>query len=344
MSDKYIRFGLNIRKRMEGTAIGYAYAIFQNKEVKDHGHYGWAVTPADQAPGFEQSSTRRMATMSMSKTITAAATVKALAMHQPVLTIDSHIAPYLPANWLRGPGVASLTFKHLLTHTSKLVDMKSDPDTYASLQATILLGSNGPVKYQNSNFTLLRILIPYILLGPAHFQPFEGDPDRNAAITASHYIAFVQDHVLDPAGITGASIGPTGPKPFTRYYNFNLPVVSDADPDDNDDAKLRCGAGYWNLSAQEYGRFIAALPAGDIMHPERWLMMSSNLLGCYAFGSDGKRRGHNGGFQYSDFAGCSAGWLTCPDGVTAVLLINSLGGDHADPPKLLSDAYDAALN
>src|SRR5688500_6018536 len=72
------KFAQNIRSALDGTAVGYAYAINQNGQLKKSGAGGWARTILDLPPGYPipvgvpQSATKRMNIASISKPITAA--------------------------------------------------------------------------------------------------------------------------------------------------------------------------------------------------------------------------------------------------------------------------------
>jgi len=56
---------------------------------------------------------------SVSKLVTAMAMTKLLYRHN--ISPDAHILPWLPKYWNKGPGVEKITFRQLLTHTSRLV-------------------------------------------------------------------------------------------------------------------------------------------------------------------------------------------------------------------------------
>ena len=51
---------------------------------------------------------------SVGKMFTTIAVLQSLARHH--LSIDSRIWPFLPPDWVRGPGIDTITFRELLTH------------------------------------------------------------------------------------------------------------------------------------------------------------------------------------------------------------------------------------
>jgi Beta-lactamase len=88
-------------------------------------------------PQTNMTSQSRMGVMSMSKTITATAVVKQIAKLSDAgqnISVDSPITSFLPSQWVRGPNVDNLTFRHLMTHTSGLTPMTTaDPDCRENL-------------------------------------------------------------------------------------------------------------------------------------------------------------------------------------------------------------------
>src|SRR5688572_23795659 len=108
----FSRFEQNLKLRLAGKSMGYAYAIYERDVLKRAGSGGVAVWPH-----VPHSPDRRTTMLSMSKTITAAAVMKAMEQIRArgrLISINSPIAPYLPVNWHKGENVSRMTFKHLL--------------------------------------------------------------------------------------------------------------------------------------------------------------------------------------------------------------------------------------
>jgi hypothetical protein len=108
------------------------------------------------------------------------------------------------------------------------------------------------------------------------------------------------------------------------------------------------------MSAREFGRFIAHLSHGSIMSQARWNSMHENPagdptkgalagLGLFVFpGKHGAYYGHNGGWEVGG-VGAYAGWMTYPDGTTAVMVVNSNNIINKEPEfGILMPCYDAA--
>ena len=346
------RFEQNLKARLAGKVTGYAYAIYEYDSLKRSGAAGHAVLPSTL-----HSPNKRQTALSMSKTVTAAAVMKAMEQMRAQgvsITIDSPIAPYLPSNWTLGPRVNQMTFRRLLTHRSGLrpaeVDPESDdPDTFVNLRQTIQYGAtdedfaNAKPFYANANFCLFRVIIPYMISNRASLTADEGDVATIARTTAQRYVGYVQTYILQPIGLNDITVVPTGPEPFTRYYRFGQPGVFFADPTD-DSAMLRTGAGYWHMSAKEFGTFISSLRHhGKIISSESYKLMTDNNLGMYVATSPaGKSWEHNGATTNGAGAGSVAAWMAFSNGITAVLFANSQGGLSEPPQEVLRQAFNGS--
>jgi CubicO group peptidase (beta-lactamase class C family) len=339
-------FEANLKAELQSKTVGYEYAIYENTVLKKAGAGGYAFIP-----GKPQSPDRRMTVMSMTKTITATGVMKAieeLNAQGKKVTIDSKIAPYLPSEWHLGPRVNELTFRHLLTHTGGLRPATGDPDSYLGLKQTILNGVNnddfGTWHYRNANFCLFRIIIPYMIMSPAEVKNIEKLSWEERALTLGNtYVGYIKQHVLALAGLTDIDIVPTGPKPYVRYYKFGDNSAYASDPVD-DTAVLRTGAGYWFMSAKEYATFLTALRNAKIVGWPYAKSMQDDNLGMYGVPSKyGTYWDHNGGFPpQANGSGAMADWMMFPNGVTAVILVNSSGGTTKPPQQIMRDAFDAA--
>ena len=96
---------------LKGTTNGYAVVITKgNKSTAAAG--GWAKRPVDG--GVKMTTNTRSFIASSTKPITAIATLQLLEANN--LTLAHKIAPWLPANWQKGPGINQLTFRDLLQH------------------------------------------------------------------------------------------------------------------------------------------------------------------------------------------------------------------------------------
>jgi CubicO group peptidase (beta-lactamase class C family) len=377
------RFGHKINNQLAGRAVGYQYVIYDGAALTKANAGGFAV----RSPAVAMTADRRMTTTSMTKTITAAAFMRALEIHNqqgPTITIDTGIEPYLPASWALGPHVSQMTFKDLLTHESGLRSV-ADEDLFDSLRQTIANGSTDAnwhqYAYQNSNYSMFRVLIPNILYG----RGVSAEPDRRALLaeraalqaelataspaekpaiaaqikavndklaklesaelhTAKLYVKFVQQSVFGPIGLGGVGLAPTGPQEAIEYYNFTDPSKI-GHGQDYQFYLLRVGAGHWFMSSNEFGKFIANLRNGAIVSANSFQLMVDNSIGLGVDNSTvgGPNWNHNGGFADGGGAGMQGDWMALPNGMTAVILANSVGGITKSLENVIRNAYNAAF-
>ncbi len=158
----YTTWGQKIDTTINQQAVGYGYIILNNGLLVASNAYGKARTASD-TPEAAMTLDSRSNAASVTKTMTAVAALKLLTAKN--VSVTSSIAPYLPQSWQLGQGVSAITFAQLLTHTSGIRDTLNPDTSYANLKATMaqnILPANKVYKYQNANFALFRILIPYL--------------------------------------------------------------------------------------------------------------------------------------------------------------------------------------
>lgn len=314
-------------------------------------------------PDVKMGSGTRMDVLSMSKTITAAGIVRQLLANG--LTPQEKIGNHLPSYWAVDPQVADLTFAHVLTHSGGLVGDQANFDQLQALCAGPPGGSVGMVKYQNINYSLLRVLLAYLDPNMGPFLQSLGEADWARPLlssnTATAYVNNIQANILGPSGAESASVGPTDS--FLDQVSWALQVNKQAewftdnlgdlgDQHDPTNGYLTCGADRWNMSARDYGRFIAHL-INNKLQPNPWPTMrdtrapgaASTLpgypsgdarLGVWRFqGPDGTGNyyGHNGG--WSD---AFTGWMAFPSNVSVVFFANSTLG-ATEQEKMILDSW-----
>jgi CubicO group peptidase (beta-lactamase class C family) len=359
------RFKSNLTGELVEKSVGAAFAIYRNGAEQEVDWRGYAVKPSH--PMLPET---RFNLMGMSKTITAVAVMKALDIAQARgehVSIHSPIAPYLPPSWARGRDVWRMTFRDLLRHESGLRAVgPGDPDRYGNLRATIARGAvTGPLglpaygryAYCNCNFALMRVLIPRLLAEQDGFSdPFFLDELTGMGDeVALAYVDFVRERLLAPLGID-ATVGRSGPAPYTRYYNYANPLIyMPADPMGLD-AVRRAGAGHWYMSVRELAIFLARLRMGHIISPGSFQLMTTHELGLYRVGDaataehGGDYLTHNGFMSHgnpapndANNAGAHAAWMMFPNGVTAVLFHNADQTSLDDPMWILKRAFEGAF-
>lgn len=212
---------------------------------------------------------------SVSKTTTAAAVIKMLASKG--LTVDNKISPYIYSDWSQGSNIGTLTFRHLLTHTSALGQATNCGNnvTYASLKGMVAAGVTatdiGTASYGNCNFALVRELM--LALSGTSLQP---DGQQRASQSASAYIAYVNAQVFQPVGVSPSACKPPSGKGHTLSYSNSTGSSAGTDWDD---WTLSCGGGGWVLSTNDMFRVMNDIATGNTLlaAAERKEMIQGNL-------------------------------------------------------------------
>ena len=290
------RMAAEIRKRVDGQAFGWQFAIATNGARTLAGAGGSARSDAD-TPGRGNPApmrpTMRYELASLTKNTTAVATMRLL--RAKGLTVDSPVGPWLPRDWVLGPGYASssvrrVTFAQLMSHTSGINQLVQAPppgtpkldNTYQGMRDIVAAGTkpNSPRQYRNANYAMLRVLngVLWRLLGGT----IDG---KSPAISAETHALYAMDHlrrhVLEPAGIKNvtcevadtATAGKSYPKGATQSTTGGVLKV---------DVKRCAGHMGLRLSAMEVATYLSALRAGKIIAAEDLQTMDQRRLGWEA--------------------------------------------------------------
>lgn len=239
---------------VNGGPTGWSYSISKSGQDVGGNSGGFARRPndANNIPGgipFSQGT--RIQLMSVTKSITAIAIVRALDAAN--IDVDTPVSGYLPGSWVKGPGyganaVKPVTFRHLLTHTSGILQEFEDPandistwgNRWDSLQPLVANGSTPDVaageQYKNANFALLRVLLPKLWSladGPA-----------GAVTEANHglrFLSYVNTRILAPAGVMEASCWDNNDFANTHAYNRTNLLIAGSPLGYQADAYNECG-------------------------------------------------------------------------------------------------------
>jgi CubicO group peptidase (beta-lactamase class C family) len=189
------RLAQSIGTQLRGTAVGYVALVGRSPMVAS----GLARTAADP-PKLAMGLDVMVNVASVGKMFTTIAVLQSLARHH--LSIDSRISPFLPPDWVKSPGVATITFRELLTHRagfrldSGLV-FTTDNAARDQVRHGIDQVDQQVPSYNNINFTIFRDLLPFL----------EGARDQGPAANR-FFIAYVQRQVFGPVGVTDATCAP----------------------------------------------------------------------------------------------------------------------------------------
>ncbi len=229
---------------------------------------------------------------SVGKMFTTIAVLQSLARHH--LSIDSRISPFLPPDWVKGPGVDTITFRDLLIHRAGFrLDsgrvFETDDAAREQIRHGIKQADKQEADYNNINFTIFRDMLPFM----------EGAPDPGPAARAAAadrlFITYVQRHVFDPVGVKDAKCAPIRnamlmypPPGAGTAHGRPLPVGPSG-----------CSAGNWFMTPASMRRVLEGLISGDrLLSSRQRQQMDEDCLGwdCSVADQAGYR-GKDGGFS-----------------------------------------------
>jgi CubicO group peptidase (beta-lactamase class C family) len=280
------RLAHSIDSQLRGHVVGYVALIGTSKVVAS----GLARTAADP-PKLAMGPDVMVNVLSVGKMFTTIAVLQSLARHH--LSIDSRIWPFLPPDWVKGPGIDTITFRELLTHRagfrldSTLV-FKTGNAAREQIKQGIQQIDKQVADYNNIDFTIFRDMLPFM----------EGAPDPGPAARAAaadrFFLTYMQRQVFDPVGVTDATCAPVRnavliyPPPDTRTARGRqAPVPPSA-----------CSGGGWFMTPAGMLRVLQGLISGSLLSLSQRQQMDRNCLGwdC-SFTSQPGYRGKGGGPQ-----------------------------------------------
>ncbi|MCH8904851.1 MAG: serine hydrolase, partial [Bacteroidetes bacterium] len=211
-------FIANLEDEVANKCVGYAFAVFAEGDLQGVRSGGFSRTSAD-LPELKFAPTKRVTVASVSKTITAIGVLQLLEKNS--LSITAKIYHQLPSDWSLGSNIKTISYEDLLTHFSgfRTPDKRVGFD-YSELESYVSAGIELEDKkddvYENINFTLFRIIIPYL----DGFDPLTDNPGNDIGkATSDAYIDYMMTNVLNPAGIMFADCQAEEIDP-TLYYPF----------------------------------------------------------------------------------------------------------------------------
>ena len=343
-------FEQNVRDTFTGQSVGFTYAIGQNGTLVRSGEIGFGRTEDEPDEEVNRDIDRddRMHIATIGKTITPAAVLRLL-QDIPGVDLGSSVDPYLPASWVKGPGIggSAFTFRHLLAHKSGLFyGQVAEGETDDRLAEHIEIGNilpQEPAAYDNVNHALFRVIIPN-LLGERHTDSSETEAQFHARVFGE----YVQEVVFTPAGVPAERATTVPPGNANRYY----PWPYDQQPGDNGtDFSLSYGPYGWYMSVVDLLRVLTYLRfTEDIISNESRTVMNTERLGWW-----NTRTGANGGIYNMKQGGWR--WSSNPTkgmqsvvanfsaGVQAAVIVNSRPEETEtfDMASVMRDAFDNAF-
>ena len=320
------RLASSINTQLKGKVVGYVALIGTSKVVAS----GLARTAADP-PKLAMGPNVMVNVASVGKMFTTIAVLKSLARHH--LSTGSRIAPFLPPNWVRGPGVGTITFGELLTHRAGFrLDSGLVFKTGNAAREQIRHGVQQVDKqvgdYNNIDFTIFRDMLPFM----------EGvrDPGPAARAVAADrfFLSYVQRQVFDPVDVTDATCAPVR----HAMLMYPPPGAGTAPGKQAPVPPSACSAGGWFMTPAGMLRVLQGLISGSLLSGGQRQQMDRNCLGwdC-SITSQAGYRGKGGG-PYCDGSACLQTFAGILAGTIPVVIAT-----NSDPGKPLFAIVQTAL-
>jgi len=238
-------FATALKKALASSTAGYIFQLRQHGRSIASDHANWAKLPADGSESWAHSV--RMHIASCSKLVTAIAMTRTLGTHN--LPPSTKIIDYLPSYWAKGPNIDKITFAQLMTHRSGFRVNGSDmsyPTMKALIAGGVTTGDLGVYSYQNTNFSICRILLPVMngtIPASTRFAAAVEDQTWDFTTTAA-YADYVTQHLLQPAGVSGPTL--THPNDDALAYTF-----PPANGWNSGDLTTESGGAGWHMSVDD---------------------------------------------------------------------------------------------
>lgn len=363
-------FETNLRDSFTANCVGMQYSIIRNENISRDGAIGKARL-SNNPPETDYNTTHRKSVQSCSKTLTSLALLAVL--KEKNLTKDDLLVQFLPSSWSFQTGLLDITFKDMLIHRTAIDDSVTiDPamgqmapnGTYESMKSYALHGglrANKSWHYANTNFTLLRVAIAYLLEGGEIEDMIQSGNEADVpAFVAETYVQAVRDYILIPAGVDSRAdvrIWDDNTSDFSQSScSYNFKNLSLSGYVHYDQRLTGSGAGGWYLNANEYAAVMAAF------FNEKYALLDveevtttgelTSRLGMYNriyTNGDFSRSyfTHNGAFDDGFGRGGRAIWIHIPnENVQVMIQINSANNDFTirEAETAIMRAYENAFS
>jgi D-alanyl-D-alanine carboxypeptidase len=325
--------------------IAWGYVISQNGTMERGGAFGDARNEEDGQVDFTINKEINVA--SVSKFYTAVGAMQLLEANG--LTINDSIMDWLPASWVKGPGVSGLTFRDLLTHRSGLQSTNSNFSVtlgYQGLEDCIATGVVNPKtrNYLNVNFALFRVLIPALWDALPGSPAIDIESDAN---TQFMYLLYMQQNIFDLLDLPLVGCMPESRSTCTLYYNS-------ADGDDvagayYGDWNPMCGGGGYFMTLLEMAKTQAYFEHTEVLLSEESKeIMKANRIGmdqASASEEHGSYYGKGGSIGNGANQGVQTQIEMFPiNGVDIVVVMNTQGVTFQNGVGIKQMIYDAYNN
>ncbi len=253
-----VRFVRTMTSALDTQVAGYAYELRRSGLPVFTGSRGSARLDGDPSP-VPWARDERMHVASCSKLVTGIAMTRLLAARG--ISPDARIAAHLPAYWVKGPGVDTITFADLLTHRSGFVTDSSSDFGYLKAKVAAGVMGTGTYSYANMNFGLCRLLVTTLT----------GDMDPSATLvvlgvdlsdqywdlgSVNSYVGYVNTTVFGPSGVSGPALDHS----TSMALAYQRPAA--APGWDSGDLRSMSGGAGWHMSGAELLHVMGQLRRG----------------------------------------------------------------------------------
>ena len=201
--------------------------------------------------------------------------------------------------------------------------------------------------YKNANYALLRLMIPKLWKATGNHPGVNVINEVNVGIW---YLAYVQQRVFGPAGVSGVTCSESNDSTAVLVYNAGNTQAGGKLVETNPPDLDGCG-GHANLhlSALDLAKFMAHLTHGTLLDAGQRQLMDSGRLG---WNKDSNKTGSagiywHGGDGFWTNSGVKREVHACvmkyPGGIEATLVVNSNITSGTYQCTILRSAYDKAI-
>jgi CubicO group peptidase (beta-lactamase class C family) len=321
------RLASSIDTQLKGSVVGYVALIGTSIAVSS----GPARTAADP-PKLAMGPNVMANVLSVGKMFTTIAVLRSLARHH--LSIDSRISPFLPPDWVKGPGIDTITFRELLTHRAGFrLDSDRVFETDNAAREQIRQGIQQIDKqvadYNNINFTIFRDMLPFMEGAP------DPGPAARGAAASRFFITYVQRQVFAPVGVKNATCAPVR----NAMLMYPPPGAGTARGRSAPVGPSGCSGGGWFMTPASMRRVLDGLISGSLLSSGQQQQMDRICLGwdCSLAGQAGYRG--KGGGPFCDGSACLQIFFGVLAGTIPVVIAT-----NSDPGKPLFAIVQTALS
>jgi CubicO group peptidase (beta-lactamase class C family) len=321
------RLASSIDTQLKGKVVGYVALIGTSIAVSS----GLARTAAEP-PKLAMGPDVMVNVLSVGKMFTTIAVLKSLTRHH--LSTGSRIWPFLPPDWVKGPGVGTITFGDLLTHRAGFrldggLVFETDNAAREQIRQGVQLVDKQVADYNNINFTIFRDMLPVMQGAP------EPGPAARGAAANRFFISYVQRQVFDPVGVKNAACAPVRdavliyPPPGARTARGRQAPVGPSG----------CSGGGWFMTPASMRAVLDGLISDSLLSRGQRQQMDHGCLGwdCSLAGQAGYRG--KGGGPYCDGSACLQIFFGILAGTIPVVIAT-----NSDPGKPLFAIVQTALS